>query len=341
MAYQQNQPQLQLHRQPGIGQQPPQFQQPQFHQQPPQSQVQQQPAVGVQGGQPTTQQAWPPTQQIGSVPQQAAPQQTGGVGSQFPQQDSVPTTQQGLGQQLPQVQQPTPTQQFGQRQPQGSFGQLQPQGTFGQLQPQTVGQLGTQPAIPSSLPQGQTVQVPQMQAQQIPQQLGQQIPQQAQWGAQASGQPTGQSATSMGQSSTAQSVQPGVQSLPSQMPEFGTGSFQQVGEQAQQRLAGTPSIDIVDMPDEIVLFVDLPGYDEENIKIQADGQNLTVSAERRDEEQAEGQKFAQERPQKLQRTVRLPTRANVNEADATYENGVCKIRLPKMEEDKQHEIAFQ
>jgi HSP20 family protein len=125
------------------------------------------------------------------------------------------------------------------------------------------------------------------------------------------------------------------------MQEFGTGSAQQVSEQTQQRLTGTPSIDIVDTPDELVLFVDLPGYEEENIKIQADGQNLSVSAERRDEDQEEGREYTRERPQKLHRTVRLPTRANVNEADASYENGVCKITLPKMEEDRQHEIAFQ
>jgi HSP20 family protein len=263
------------------------------------------------------QQAWPPTQQLGSTPQ-------------------------GLGQQLPQIQQPTPAQQFGQLQPQGSLEQPRPQGQLGQLQPQQVGQFGTPPVVSSqSVPQGQTAQVPHVMGQQIPQQLGQQIPQQAQWGAQASGQPTGQSAPSMGPSSIERSVQSTAQSLPPQMQEFGTGSAQQVSEQAQQRLTGTPSIDIVDTPDELVLFVDLPGYEEENIKIQADGQNLTVSAERRDEEQEEGQKYAHERPQKLQRTVPLPTRANVNEADASYENGVCKITLPKMEEDIQHEIAFQ
>lgn len=348
MAYQQNQPQLQSYQQPGIGRgvgQQAQLQQPSGFQ----PQFQQQPAIASQGSQPT---------EVWQTPQQTVPQQTGQYSPvQFPQQSSYgvsPTTKQGLGQQLPQAQVGQFPQQAGQFPQQAS--QIQPQQA--QFQPQQasqspqVGQLGTQPAVSSlSYPQGQT---PQAQVQgQIPQQLGQQVPQQAQWSAGVAGQPTGQTAAmgqsaamgqtaaGSGQSPTGQSFQPGAQSLSTQMQGFGVGSAQQAGEESKGQLTGTPSIDIVDSPDEIVLFVDLPGYKEENIKIQADGQNLTVSAERRDVEDEDATKLAQERPQKLQRTVRLPSRADVNEADATYENGVCKITLPKMEEEKQHKIGFQ
>lgn len=315
MVYRRNQLQ-----QPTLGQglqqggpQQAQFQQPQLHhpqpQQPqlqqPQSQqpIQQQPTMEPQPGQLPAQQAPP------------APQQTG----QFPQQPShsVP----GVAQQRPVGQQATPmSQPFGQQSQQG--GQFEPS-------PQPMPQLPAQ-AAQTHLPQSASQ----------PQQPQQAMPQQTQWGAQGSGQLGGPGVSPSGQAQTGQSIHSGGRTIPSQAQEI--GAIQQSGEQTQEELAGTPSIDMVDTPDEIVLFVDLPGYEEDNIKIQGDGQNLIISAERYDEdEEQEGRKFARERPRKLQRTLRLPSRANVNEADASYENGVCKIRLPKMEEEKQHEIAFQ
>jgi len=220
-------------------------------------------------------------------------------------------------------QQPAP-QQYGQPQPQ-QFGL--PQGQFSPPQ-QQLGQPQTQPSQ-TQLPQAQTAQ------------LGQQASSQAQWGAQAPNHSPGIDVQSSGQFRAGQPLQSGGASFSDPMQEVGVGSSQQVSEQSQQRSLGMPSIDIVDTPDEIVLLVDLPGYEEEDITIQGDGQNLTISAELTDDEQEEGRRLTHERSRKLQRTVRLPARANVNEADATHENGVCRITLPKMEEEKQHEIAFQ
>jgi len=319
MSYQQNQPQLQSHQQSGTAQYP-QFQQPQLQQPEVSQQFQQQPTGRQQSpvtaepiaqqGQPTGQMGSPqvPTQQAPSFrvpqPMQAASQHQPVQG--FGQ--GVPTPgPEGTVTQIPQQRAP---QQFGlsQSQPQG-FGL--PQGQFSPPQ-QQLGQPQMQPSQ-TQIPQAQTAQ------------LGQRAPSQAQWSAQAPSQP----------------LQSGGASFSAPMQEVGAGSSQQVSEQSQQRSLGMPSIDIVDTPDEIVLLVDLPGYEEEDIRIQGDGQNLTISAERTEAEQEEGRRLTHERFRKLQRTVRLPARANVNEADATYENGVCKITLPKMEEEKQHEIAFQ
>jgi len=278
----------------------------------------QQPGLG-QGFQQTelSQQApLQPSQQLTPQFSTAAPQ--GGLLTPSPAtQQSTQTPQsatatsqmapQPLSQQLPAYQSPVQPAQ-------------QPLGQF-----QQGGQFGT---IPQSVPQTGFAQSPQQTA-------GQQLPTQAQAGQASEFGPTGSGQTPAGQAFT-----PGAQSIPSQATEG--GSVPQPGEQGQSELVGTPSIDMVDMPDEIVLFVDLPGYKEDDIKIQADGQNLNISAERRDEdEQQEGQRFTRERPKKLQRMVRLPSQADVNAAEAAYEDGVCKITLPKMEEEKQHEIAFQ
>lgn len=349
MAYQQIQPQLRA-RQQGFAQQPPAQgpaqghaqqptygqvdQQPLFQQQPPI----QQPMGAVQGGYPTAEQAWPTAGRTGPVPRQstdAVPAMQGSFGPQGSGQ-SPQATQQAV----------TPTgQQYGQLQPAGQFGQWT-SSQVGQEATQGIGSLEAvrsttpesyqQAMSPTTGPQAQAV--PQLQTSGAPAVIGGQTPLHGQWSTQGAGL----AAPSSGGSPTGQSLQVGPQSLPAPVQEFGGGSFQAASEQAGQELVGTPSVDVVDTPDEVVLFVDLPGFDEENIQIQADGQNLTVTAERHgDEDEREGRTFAVERPRKVQRTIRLPTRANVNEANATYENGVCTITLPKMEEDRQHEIAFQ
>lgn len=307
----------------GVPQQGQPQKQPHFQQQP---QSQQFPDTSTQAiGQPIAEQVWAAPQQMGPSPQQAglSPQQTGQLPLTIPQ-----TTQQGPAQQLsPQTQQlPLQAQQSPVSQPQQQFGQ--PQGQ--------VGVPGIQQPLSASIqPQAQTPRSPGQQA------GGQQTPQ-IQWSMQGSGQPSGLQGMSPSQPpATGKSLQSTPQSFPAQTAELQAGAAQQAGEQTQQAFAGSPNIDIVDTPDEIVLSVDLPGYDEENIRIQADGQNLMISAERSEEERGEGRTFAQERPQKLQRTIQLPAQANVNEANATYENGVCKVSLPKMEDEKQHEIAFQ
>jgi len=354
MSYQQNQPQLPSHPQSGMAQHS-QFQQPQLQQLGVPQQFQQRPAGQQQSpvaAQPMPQQGQP-TGQIESTQQPA--QQAPSYGAPQPMQAAsqhqpvqgfdygVPTPELG-GAMTQAPQQRAPVQQFGRPQeqfqgqprghiqsqgqlalPQGQFGP--PQERFGQPQPRT------QPT------QTQPTQTQPTQA--LTAQPGQQAPSQAQWGAQASGQSPGIDAPPSDQSPTGQSFQSGSASLSAQMQGFDAGAAQQVGEQSRQQSVGMPNIDIVDTPDEIVLLVDLPGYEEEDITIQGDGQSLSVSAERREEEREDGQQFAHERPRKLQRTIRLPARANVNEADATHENGVCRITLPKMEEEKQHEIAFQ
>lgn len=90
------------------------------------------------------------------------------------------------------------------------------------------------------------------------------------------------------------------------------------------------SADMLESPDELLVLIDVPGYDEDSIDLRFVKGSLKVHAER--EEVHEG--FAsvrEERPERLSETVPIPAEVDVGGAEATYENGVLRVTLPKQE----------
>ncbi|MFC6942747.1 Hsp20/alpha crystallin family protein [Salinirubellus sp. GCM10025818] len=89
------------------------------------------------------------------------------------------------------------------------------------------------------------------------------------------------------------------------------------------------------------MTTDVPGCDAADLDIQATDNQLTIRAEPADQEVEEGRSVQQERAPPAERVVQLPGAVEADEAVATCENGVCRVELPKSEEARQREIAFQ
>lgn len=115
-------------------------------------------------------------------------------------------------------------------------------------------------------------------------------------------------------------------------------------ERLQQNLTGgfqgVISIDIEEDKDEIIVTADIPGYNNENIELNVIGRNLTIRAIREQDTQTENEMYhLKERTESsVSRTVGLPTRVDVESAEATYTNGVLTVRLTKTEEDEDYSI---
>lgn len=104
-------------------------------------------------------------------------------------------------------------------------------------------------------------------------------------------------------------------------------------------------LDIADYDDELVVMIDLPGYDREDIDLSLADQSLTVSATHDvDTDQESGDFIRRERHHEtVRRTVALPVEVVEDETSATYQNGVLTVTLPKVvpgadEEDDAHHI---
>mgnify|MGYP004555376697 CR=1 FL=1 len=88
--------------------------------------------------------------------------------------------------------------------------------------------------------------------------------------------------------------------------------------------------DIQDKGDHYLLEADLPGMKKEDIAIDIDGDNLTISAERKSEHQEKNDSYI-----RCERSYGSYARSfdisgiKADEINASYENGVLKLLMPK------------
>ena len=101
-----------------------------------------------------------------------------------------------------------------------------------------------------------------------------------------------------------------------------------------------PPVDIAESEDALLLSFDLPGLHENEIQVELDDNVLTVSGERRrksDVKQDDYFRF-ERRVGAFSRSVSLPAGVKDDQIEASYENGVLEIRVPKPEQYKPKRI---
>lgn len=103
-----------------------------------------------------------------------------------------------------------------------------------------------------------------------------------------------------------------------------------------------PPVDITETEDSLVLAFDLPGLKEDDIQIELDDNVLTVSGQReRQHEQKQDDFYRFERRfGSFSRSVALPAGVNDENINASYDNGVLEIRVPKPEQYKPKRIQI-
>lgn len=103
-----------------------------------------------------------------------------------------------------------------------------------------------------------------------------------------------------------------------------------------------PNLDIKDDGNKYVVKLDMPGFDNNEIKVELRDNFLTVSGERKKDiiEEKDGRFYRSERNfGAFKRTIPIPGNLNPDEVIADYKNGVLTIKIPKeipvtSEEDK-------
>jgi HSP20 family protein len=106
---------------------------------------------------------------------------------------------------------------------------------------------------------------------------------------------------------------------------------------------GRLPLDVRTTSDALLVEASLPGIKPENVDITVENGTLTIRAEdssEREDEQG-GWVVREITRGSLMRTVTLPTGLEADRAEATFENGVLKLRFPKAEQVKPRQIRIQ
>lgn len=104
-----------------------------------------------------------------------------------------------------------------------------------------------------------------------------------------------------------------------------------------------PAMDVVENEHDYTVRIDLPGIDPDNVKVEIEDQMLTVSGETGDTIEREGDRYhyRERRYGTFQRSVRLPNTVDTDKIDASFENGVLNIVLPKLPQAQPKQIAVK
>ncbi len=110
-------------------------------------------------------------------------------------------------------------------------------------------------------------------------------------------------------------------------------------------IEGQPlALDVYETDENLMVEASLPGINPDEVDISVEGDRLTIKGEtKREEEKEEKGKyhFRERRYGAFQRTLSLPVEVNADKAEATFENGVLKLTLPKVEQAKPKHIKLQ
>jgi HSP20 family protein len=101
--------------------------------------------------------------------------------------------------------------------------------------------------------------------------------------------------------------------------------------------AWSPLIEVKETDGQLSICAELPGLRKEDIKVELTPQGLVISGERkREHEETRGGIYRSERSYgSFRRTVPLPDDIQIDQAKATFENGVLTVNVP-VPESTQH-----
>jgi len=102
-----------------------------------------------------------------------------------------------------------------------------------------------------------------------------------------------------------------------------------------------PAVDVAEEKDKILVRVEVPGMNENDLKVSFEDGLLTVSGERQFERKDDRNYHRIERTYgSFTRTFSLPRTVDASSISAQYNNGILEIEIPKLEEAKPKQIQI-
>jgi HSP20 family protein len=94
-------------------------------------------------------------------------------------------------------------------------------------------------------------------------------------------------------------------------------------------------LDVQEKDKEVVVRAEVPGFDENELDVQLNNDELTIRAEKQQKEDG------QERYSRYYRSLTLPPGVDAEKAQASYRNGVLELHFPRSEQARGRRIPIQ
>jgi HSP20 family protein len=113
----------------------------------------------------------------------------------------------------------------------------------------------------------------------------------------------------------------------------------------EEMIQGTwsPPVDIVERENDVLIKIDLPDMNQNEIDIRVEESTLIVQGERKFAKESAEEKYVQiERPYGIfRRTFTVPRRIDQEAIKASYKDGVLRILLPKRQEIAPKQVVVE
>src|ERR1051325_6270928 len=92
----------------------------------------------------------------------------------------------------------------------------------------------------------------------------------------------------------------------------------------------SPQVEMFERDNQIVLRADLPGLTKDDVNVELANDGITIEGERKNEREEEGEGFYRSERSygKFYRRIPVPEGVNLENAQATFNNGVLEITMP-------------
>jgi len=114
-------------------------------------------------------------------------------------------------------------------------------------------------------------------------------------------------------------------------------------ESSSQQAVWHPRMDLIETEDSYRLHLDMPGMSTDDITISYKDNELVVSGERTTERTGESEEFVRVERSfgQFRRAFTLPRTVDAGNIEASYDNGVLTVTVPKTESVKPRQIDIQ
>lgn len=99
-----------------------------------------------------------------------------------------------------------------------------------------------------------------------------------------------------------------------------------------------PSADVEETDDAFVVDIELPGVDRRDVDIELAGRRLSVTGERKEKERTGVLRRTTRTVGRFRYELTLPSDVDPDACDASFDDGVLTVRVPKVETDKPKRI---